>query len=71
MESNSIQQISSTYVNHNTAGRYKAILICPSGIQYMSQTPDDYNVSQLFCYNFFIQIKYSEENLEKPFISGF
>lgn len=44
VESNSIQQYP-VFANHNTAGRYKAVLICPSGIQYMSQTPDNYNVS--------------------------
>lgn len=44
VESNSIQRLP-TFVNHNTAGRYRAVLICPSGIQYMSQTPDNYNVS--------------------------
>lgn len=49
VESNSIQRFP-TYTNHNTAGRYKAVLICPSGIQYMSQTPDNYNVRKIIWY---------------------
>ncbi|KAJ8983464.1 hypothetical protein NQ317_014922 [Molorchus minor] len=40
--SNSIRQ-RATYANHNTAGMYRALLICPSGVQYMSDVPDNYN----------------------------
>ncbi|KAJ8943593.1 hypothetical protein NQ318_006595 [Aromia moschata] len=40
--SNSIQQ-HATYTNHNSAGMYRALLVCPSGVQYMSNSPDNYS----------------------------
>ncbi|KAG5877748.1 hypothetical protein JTB14_000542 [Gonioctena quinquepunctata] len=52
-ESNSIQQYSSTYANYQDHGKVRAVLICPSGVQYMSNPPDNYNkmiTSEAGCY---------------------
>ncbi|XP_074028257.1 uncharacterized protein [Leptinotarsa decemlineata] len=52
-ESNSIKQHPTTYANHQTTGKYRAVLICPSGVQYMSSHPDNYNnmiTSEAGCY---------------------
>ncbi|XP_072400002.1 uncharacterized protein [Diabrotica undecimpunctata] len=54
VQSNSIEQLTSaTYTSHRTAGKYKAVLICPSGVQFMSDNPDRYNnmiTSEAGCY---------------------
>nr|CAI5819537.1 unnamed protein product [Callosobruchus analis] len=42
-EANRINDLS-IYAHHHTAGKYKAVLICPSGVHYMSEAPDSYNV---------------------------
>ncbi|VEN40357.1 unnamed protein product [Callosobruchus maculatus] len=41
-ETNSINHLP-IYANHNTAGKYRAVLICPSGVHYMAKPPDSYN----------------------------
>lgn len=47
-QSNSIEQYSSaTYTSHRTAGKYRAVLICPSGVQFTADNPDRYNVSTI------------------------